>query len=746
MLRPERMSRVSVTGATSVMDDVIETVHDLRLLHVSEYDGAWEGFDHGNPVEGADEAARKLVTVRALESTLDISDDDAGPRRSLDDAEIEERLEEIRVEVNELDDRREELRSDLRSVEDQIDTDEPFVELGIDLELLSGYDSLTVAVGEGDAGEIEEALSGNEDVDAFEVFAEDDAVAVFVAPTREDVTAEDVLVGVPFQAYQIPDAEGDPTDHREELRHRKQKLESQLERVEADLGELKLDVAGFLLAAEEQLTIEVQKREAPLSFATTENAFVAEGWLPTSRYDEFVNALETAVGDHVEIEELEVAEFDRGAHDHHEEPIEGGGEPAGTAMATEGVTDDEAGPVATEGEPGDDEAVADGGVVTMDQDDPPVVQNNPSGVRPFELLTQAVGRPKYSELDPTFLLFLTFPLMFGFMIGDVGYGLVYTGIGVLVLRRFDAGVMRNFGWITVAAGVMTTVFGVLYGEIFGLHTVSQVLWDPLIGHAPIKKGLMPANTKWAQAWFIVTALFGVLHMSTGYVFEFVENYSLHGTKEAILETGSWLLALTGLWVFVFSRLFEGSKPDLLFRVLDSGEGAAVALGFAGFPPVVGWVGLALVAIGGVLIVVGPTHEIVEFHVILAHALSYLRIAAVLLAKAGMAFAVNLLFFGAYLGDEGEFHFMLDHGPHYVAEHYGQSAIIFDGMIHGGLAMLIAGIFVLVIGHIVVLALGVTSAGIQSIRLEYFEFFSKFYEGGGTVYAPFGHDREHTAEE
>jgi V/A-type H+-transporting ATPase subunit I len=57
MLRPERMSRVSVTGSKGVMTETIETLHELRLVHLSDYDGAWEGFDNGNPMEGGDEAS-----------------------------------------------------------------------------------------------------------------------------------------------------------------------------------------------------------------------------------------------------------------------------------------------------------------------------------------------------------------------------------------------------------------------------------------------------------------------------------------------------------------------------------------------------------------------------------------------------------------------------------------------------------------------------------------------------------------
>ena len=125
---------------------------------------------------------------------------------------------------------------------------------------------------------------------------------------------------------------------------------------------------------------------------------------------------------------------------------------------------------------------------------------------------------------------------------------------------------------------------------------------------------------------------------------------------------------------------------------------------------------------------------------LAHVLSYLRIAAVLLAKAGMAFAVNLLFFGAYEQDK-EFHFLLT-----KAKAPAEAELMFPGLMHGGAGALLAGVLVLVVGHIVVLLLGITSAGIQSVRLEYFEYFSKFYEGGGEDYSPFGYDRRFTAEE
>lgn len=178
MLRPERMSRVSVTGSTQVMDDVIEAIHGMHLLHLTDYDDTWEGFAPGDPIEGADEASEKLVTVRSLQSILDVDEADAAPERIVTTDALDNELESIRQTVNELDDRRSELTDDLRAVNDRIETMEPFAALGIDLDLLSGYDSLSVAVGEGDPAAVETTLSES-GVTEYELFEEDGVVAVF---------------------------------------------------------------------------------------------------------------------------------------------------------------------------------------------------------------------------------------------------------------------------------------------------------------------------------------------------------------------------------------------------------------------------------------------------------------------------------------------------------------------------------------------------------------------------------------
>ncbi|ELZ37333.1 V-type ATP synthase subunit I [Halorubrum tebenquichense] len=735
------MSRVSVTGSKRVIDDVIEAAYSHHSLHVTDYDERYEGFEPGTSLEGAETLNERLVTVRSLESILDVDEDDAEAARPLDDDELEAELERVRDRVNDLNDQRDELQDGIRDRQEEIDRMEPFAELGIDLEYLRGYDSVEVVVGEAKPGPVEAALEDAETIDAFDVFVGGDVLAIVAKPTDHDAegVVQDALVGVDIALLDVPDADASPDEYVAELEAEQADLRDELDAVQSELESVKEEAAGFLLRAEEQLTIEAEKKEAPLSFATTENAFVAEGWVPTETFPDFEAAVADAVGDHAEVEELERASFTPDG-DHHTESVDG---EAGGAASTSASADAET----------EREAATDGGHAAHGTDDPPVVQDNGGAAGPFELLVQAFGRPKYSEFDPTLLVFLTFPAMFGFMIGDVGYGVLYAAIGAFMYTKFD-GAFRELGSVAMWAGAFTILFGIYYGiDLFGYHAYQLLPGDV---HWPVEgKGLSPADLDWGLSFLVVSVVFGILHLNVGHVLSFVSTLKQHDAKHAVYEAGSWLLILNGAWIWIFSSVFPNSKPDFLFEAVSVLTFGAVS--FSGFPAAVGWAGAAAAVLGLVLLGIGEPPELAEFLSPVVNVISYARLMAVLLAKGGMALAVNLLAFGAYIDDggDGSFHFIFTNEHLHHVQETASEELVFAGITTAfdpasvgavGVVALVGGIVVAVVGHIVVLLLGVTSAGIQAVRLEYVEFFGNFYEGGGREYLPFGRDRKYTREE
>jgi V/A-type H+-transporting ATPase subunit I len=286
--------------------------------------------------------------------------------------------------------------------------------------------------------------------------------------------------------------------------------------------------------------------------------------------------------------------------------------------------------------------------------------------------------------------------------------------------------------------------------VFGTHQVSTIFWEGVVGlkSAPLHKGLMPVNSDYALLWLVVSLLAGLVHLTIGYAFGFVDDL-VHGTREALFENGSWLLMMVGVWTWIFSFHAQQSKPTFVVGEEATLNGNPIPLGFAGLPESVGLVGLGTFGVGLLMLAIADFVEVVEFLQVIVNVLSYARLAAVLLAKAGMAFVVNLLFFGVYVTGEGEhaaWHFGIGHMPQVGEMVHGHAvtSIMFPGLIHSGTAGLVGGLAVLVIGHLLVLALGVTSAGLQAVRLEYVEFFGKFYEGNGRPYDPFGYRPEFTS--
>ena len=112
-------------------------------------------------------------------------------------------------------------------------------------------------------------------------------------------------------------------------------------------------------------------------------------------------------------------------------------------------------------------------------EDPPTKFSHSRFVKPFEEITKLYGLPHYDEVDPTPVMALTFPLIFGLMFGDVGHGLILLVGGLTLgklIKRNQA--IKNVCWILAACGVGAIIAGLLYGEFFGIRLFAPLWFSP----------------------------------------------------------------------------------------------------------------------------------------------------------------------------------------------------------------------------------------------------------------------------
>ncbi len=315
----------------------------------------------------------------------------------------------------------------------------------------------------------------------------------------------------------------------------------------------------------------------------------------------------------------------------------------------------------------------------------PVALRNPKFLRPFQQLVTTYARPQYNEVDPTILIAITFPLLFGAMFGDVGQGLVLALLGgLLSSRRVKAlNSMASLGGLITACGLSATIFGFLYGSVFGFEHVLPALWlHPLEHIMEILILAIGAGIVLLIAGFIIGMFNAYVARDWGHFF-----FDRNGLAGFLLY-----LSLIILVVQVFTR--QTVLPLQLLLVIAGISGLVIMVSevlkrlVEGHRPLVPE-GLGTYAIQAFF-------ELFETLIsFLSNSLSYVRVGAFAVAHAGLS---QVIFILAELA-----------GPGYW--------------------------IVVILGNIFIIGFEGLIVGIQTMRLEYYEFFSKFFKGGGMRYEP-----------
>jgi V/A-type H+/Na+-transporting ATPase subunit I len=307
----------------------------------------------------------------------------------------------------------------------------------------------------------------------------------------------------------------------------------------------------------------------------------------------------------------------------------------------------------------------------------PVLLRNARLPRPFEALVGFLGLPRPGSVDPTFLMGVFLPLMFGAMVGDVGYGAVLLALAIIARTRLARRTarqpeIRGLLEVLLWGSGWSMIFGVLYGEVFG-DLGRRMFGDWAVWQYRASAGAL-------EPLLVLAVAVGAAHVGLGLVLGAWQAIRLREPRVLLDKLGT-ILALTGLF-----GLAAGAAHQFQAGALTVSVGAVV-VGLVLVLSLHGSLGL----ITGALDLVGRIGNI----------LSYLRLAAVGLASAHLAGVANEL---------------------------------------GSMGPIWIGVLVATFLHALNLALAAFSPMIQSLRLNYVEFFGTFFVSGGHAFTPFGHEQ------
>lgn len=623
MLKPCNMSKLQITGPKNYMEQVIGELHKLKVYHIVEHTEN-EDIDIGEPLEKADLLSEIIVRIRSLSSHLNIEKKEIKKEFKLKNGykSLDVVSKNLLLKVNENLDKLKTIQSDIEKNNVIISQLDELKALKINLEAFSSFNSISSFIG---------YVKNTENLDesiqkvtpSFELFKTDTKsklIALFVEKSKEQKIS-DMLKDMDFTEFDssaLSNMEGDININIMNLNKENSGLYLKEQMVVTALEKIKKEWSEFLRFSEEYVARELEKLEAPLKFAATKNVFLINGWVPTKQLEKVKNNLNNVSNNKLFFDSQKVDKNDK----------------------------------------------------------VPIKLDNPKAAQPFEFFLNMYSLPKYTELDPTFFIFLIFPLMFGFMLGDMGYGLVTVLLMLLLMKKMPK--FKGFFTIFLYSGLATIFFGALFGEVFGAEVIFGVALPHIFSRAHSGSILLG-----------LSVLIGVGHLFMGLIIGFINIYKQHGLMHAIYEKVGWMLLLP----FIMKLL-------LMFQLIKDGLGDAVSSILPN-----DYITYGLLILGVILIIKGEgAMGLVELPGIFGNILSYARIMAISLASVMLAVVINQ-----------------EAGKLFAA---------------GGF-MVVLGILIVIIGHIINIALGWLGCFLHPLRLHYVEFFTKFFKGGAQPFKPFG---------
>jgi V/A-type H+/Na+-transporting ATPase subunit I len=662
------MSKVEIVGVKTLFFQVLETIQDLGTLHLEDITKK-KGPRYADliPMEmdPALEEERNLLQNLSMRNNAILSEL-APPAERVSRSVLEEKYKEFQgktlADITSMVEEEESATKELITYKNELEVEmsrlskyEPIIKkvypLASKVTATEQYTSIALLIEERYKSVLEyiqtelERITGGQ-CDVFSARVDDNThAAILVFHKRFSEQVHNFLATENVNQVRLPTELADkPYDEAlQEIETRYREIPPKLKKVKDDLEDISNKWYTTLVSLKDYLADRVDSLNAIPKFGQSGHVFVITGWMPSDQVEATRKLLDEKYEGKVEItEELPT----------HEE-----------------------------------------------MDEAPTAIKNPSVVKPFEFIYLLVNPPKYGYLDPTFLVAIFFPILFGFMLGDMGYGLVLFGVVMLIKHYLKKKESKSvffslFANVLLICSISTFLFGILYFEFFGNLLIKAFGWENAAGELQVQwiwgytsngepfgwpvERIAKSNPDMFKLLLIVVIIIGALHMGAALILGLIDGIR-HKDRKHALEKAGFLMFIVGL---CFTFLCLWGIPGI--------KSWGVPLGV-----VVAFAGIVLAFVGG------GFGGGLEAALVFGNLLSYARLYGIGLASVILAEVANDL--GAKFGS--------------------------------GL-MIILGVIVAALLHTMNLALGILSPTIQSLRLNLVEGFQKFYEEADVVYKPF----------
>jgi len=662
MFLPESMSRIVIVGANSYIDETTEVLYDLESIHlIDQTVDADEGFTLGTPRPYSPKAAERLLKVRAMEKDLGINKHTK--TQPISESEIRSQItsdgvENVESEVRVVLDKRNDLNQRITELNAKKKSLELLSRLPIDLDMYSGYKSIVSIVGSVEKDPTQ-ALAGLGEVFYSPDKKNGNLVAVFVK-NEDKSKAQSILSENGFSEISVPEGTGPVNEALMSVNNQLDTYNKELEVIQKETEVLFERYKHFLRASDEELTMDAEKGTLPIRIATTKYTFVIDAWVPTPKVESVKSTIESKViGTYVEIEE------NRGRREAEADNVEDRFKTVPTKMTHGRIT------------------------------------------KHFEYPTKMMSVPKYQEVDPTTLIAIFLPIFFGLMVGDVGYAIPFIILGAYGLKFAKNPDWRAIATVLFFGGIWAAIFGFFFfGEALGMHFVGEpegveYTWQSLLGLENLDKafswladghGVHKIGAAYVGFLLKLSVYIGLVHLTIGYLLAIYNKSIQYGFKHGFMEKGGAFLTFAGLVIVCYAvatNLVTSSPlPNDLY------------LGFIGVGAVIMIIGLIINAKEE-----GVMKVVIELPDTVGNILSYTRLVAIGMSKAGMALAFNYIAIGMIAGGIG------------------------------GIPGIIVGFVAFTFFQLMIWTLAIMSAGLHALRLQLVEFMIRFYEGDGIEFTP-----------